>query len=176
MIAKKCILWYSIINMSKFVARHSLSEANNRENHGTLLFGHPDAELMPLGREMAQEMGQVFERVHGIIPVRTRVAVSKMLRSQETALEAGFTDLEEYEVLDEVDTKLPHPELKKSIADRQHSEVALTAAQRILDSPPEEEVWVTHGLVIASLCEVLGVADQFERFVPKFCEIRELPI
>ena len=68
------------------------------------------------------------------------------------------------------------PELKDTIANRRHTRIALKAAELILESPPEERVWVTHGLVIASLCEVLGIANQFEHFVPKFCEIRELPI
>ena len=162
--------------MSKLVGRHSLSEANNRHNYGTPAFGHAAAPLMPEGRVIAQGMGTEFEVVYGIIPVTTPAAVSKMLRSRETALEAGFVDLTEYEVLNEVDTKLPHPELRAMIANRQHTEIALKTAHLILENQPEEQVWVTHGLVIASLCEVLGIASQFEHFVPKFCEIRELPI
>lgn len=162
--------------MSKLVGRHSLSEANNRLNYGTPAFGHADAPLMPEGIPIALNMGAEFEAVHGIIPAVTPVAVSKMLRAQETALEAGFVHLNKYEILNEVDTKLPHPELKDTIAKRQHTEVALKSAELILENPPEEQVWVTHGLVIASLCEVLGIAKQFEHFVPRFCEIRELPI
>ncbi len=162
--------------MSKLVARHSLSEANNRDNYGTPAFGHADAPLMSEGRTIAQKMGKEFEVSHGIIPFTTLAAVSMMLRSWETAVEAGFVDLNEYEILNEVDTKLPHPELKAMMANRQHTEVALKAAHLILENPPEEQIWVTHGLIIASLCEVLGIANQFEHFVPKFCEIRELPI
>ena len=162
--------------MSKLVGRHSLSEANNRNNYGTPAFGHPDAPLMDEGRSIAQRMGVEFEAVHGIIPVTTPAAVSKMLRAQETAREAGFVDLNEYKILNEVDARLPYPDLKDAIANRRHTSIALKTAELILENPPEEQVWITHGLVIASLCEVLGVANQFERFVPKFCEIRELPI
>lgn len=162
--------------MSKFVGRHSLSEANNRNNYGKPAFGHPDAPLMPEGRGIAQGMGVEFEVVHGIIPITTPAAVSKMLRAQETAREAGFIDLTEYEILNEVDTKLPHPDLKATMAKRESTEVALNTAELILRNPPKENVWFTHGLVIAGLCDVLGIADQFENFVPKFCEIRELPI
>jgi len=162
--------------MSKLVGRHSLSEANNRNNYGTPAFGHADAPLMAEGRSMAQTMGVEFEAIYGIIPAATPAAVSKMLRAQETAREAGFVDLNEYEILNEVDTRLPHPELKDAIANRRHTSIALKAAELILENPPEEQVWITHGLIIASLCEVLGVAKQFEHFVPKFGEIRELPI
>ncbi|MDB5184201.1 MAG: hypothetical protein JWN38_9 [Candidatus Saccharibacteria bacterium] len=168
-------MWY-LVFMSKLLGRHSLSEANNRHNYGTPAFGHADAPLMAEGRLIAQNMGLEFEAVHGIIPSATPAAVSKMLRAQETAQEAGFVDLREYAVLNEVDTRLPHPELKDAIANRRHTSVALKAAELILEDPPEEPVWITHGLVIASLCEVLGVANRFEHFVPRFCEIRELPI
>jgi len=162
--------------MTKFVARHSLSEANNIHNYGTPAFGHADAPLMAEGRSIARSMGAELETVYGIISSKTPVAVSKMLRAQETAREAGFVDLVEYSVLNEVDTRLPHPELKALIANRQHTNIALEAAERILRNPPQEQIWVTHGLVIAGLCEALGIASQFEHFVPRFCEIRELPI
>jgi hypothetical protein len=162
--------------MSRLVGRHSLSEANNRDNYGTPAFGHADAPLMSEGCSIAKKMGVEFQAVYGIIPATTPAAVSKMLRAQETASEAGFIDLSEYAILNEVDTRLPHPELKDAIANRRHTIVALKAAELILENPPEEHVWITHGLVIAGLCEVLGVANQFEHFVPKFCEIRELPI
>jgi hypothetical protein len=162
--------------MPKLVGRHSLSEANNRNNYGTPAFGHAGAPLMPEGRSMAKEMGEEFRFVYGIIRVRTPVAVSKMLRSQETAREAGFILLREYECLNEVDTKLPLPELKESIINRRQTAAALKAAELLLQTPPPEEVWITHGLVIAGLCELLGIADRYEHFIPKFCEIRELPI
>lgn len=160
----------------KLVVRHSLSEANNRDNYGKPAFGHADAPLMPEGRIIAQGMGIELESAYGIIPVTTAVAVSRMLRSQETATEAGFIDLNKYTALNEVDTRLPHPELRDAIDNRQHTAVALNRAELILRNPPKEKVWVTHGLVIAGLCEVLGLASQFENFIPKFCEIRELPI
>lgn len=160
----------------KLVARHSLSEANNRYNYGKPAFGHADAPLMPEGRIIAQDMGVEFETVYDINPAANPVAVSKMLRSQETAIEAGFMDLREYHILNEVDTQLPYPELKAAIADRRHTAIGLKAAELVLKNPPEEAIWVTHGLVIAGLCEVLGIANQFENFVPTFCEIRELPI
>ncbi|MDO8335895.1 MAG: phosphoglycerate mutase family protein [Candidatus Saccharibacteria bacterium] len=162
--------------MSTLVVRHSLSEANNRNNYGTPAFGHADAPLMPEGRQIAQNMGLELQSIYSITPTRTPAAVSKMLRSQETASEAGFIDITKYEILNEVDTKLPYPELKEAIANQQHTPIALKAAKFILDNPPKEQVWVTHGLVIASLCEVLGISNQFEHFVPKFCEIRDLPI
>ncbi len=162
--------------MSTLVVRHSLSEANNRNNYGTPAFGHADSPLMSEGRQIARNMGLELQNIHGVNPARKPAAVSKMLRSQETASEAGFIDITEYAILNEVDTKLPYPELKEVIASRRHTAIALKAAELILENPPKEQIWITHGLVIASLCEVLGISNQFENFVPKFCEIRNLPI
>lgn len=160
----------------KLVGRHGLSEANNRNNYGKPAFGNPNAPLMPEGCDMARRMGTEFVDVYGITPAATPVAVSKMQRSQQTAQEAGFVDLREYAILNEVDTQLPLPELRAAIDNRQLADVALKTAELILENPPEESIWITHGLVIASLCDVLGIADKYEHFIPKFCEIRELPI
>jgi broad specificity phosphatase PhoE len=158
------------------VIRHSLSEANNRNNYGTPAFGHPDAPLMPAGREIAQEMGTKLQEDYKLDPESTPVAVSEMLRAQETAREAGFVIATRYLILNEVDTLLPYGDLREMIQNKHHTDIAIEAAEHILENPPEQQVWVTHGLVIAALCKVLGVENDFENFVPKFCEIRELSI
>lgn len=162
--------------MNILVGRHALSEGNNRENLGTPLFGHPDAPLMELGRGQSQDMGRAFLEKYGIMPANTPVAVSNMLRSQETAQYAGFAQLVQYVQLNEVDTELDNTILHQWISEKRHTEIALKAARLILENPPKESVWITHGLVIASLCEILKVSDQFENFLPTFCEIRELQI
>lgn len=163
----------------KLTGRHSLSEANNRKNYGTPAFDNDDAPLMPEGRPMAQEMGRKFQELYGIIPATTPVAVSELRRTRETATEAGFVIVTPYAILNEVreaKVQLTHAELRASILRRENTPAALRVARLILEDPPEEDVMITHGLVIPALCEVLGVLHKFERFVPAFCEIRELPI
>ena len=162
--------------MNVLVGRHAISAANDRNNIGTLLFGHPDAPLIELGCEQSYEMGNVFRTKYGIDLENTEVAVSAMRRSQDTARAAGFIGLKPYDILNEVDTLLDYPILREWIDQKRHSDVAIKAAELILKNPPKESVWITHGLVIASLCEILGIVNQFDDFVPKFCEIRELPI
>ena len=162
--------------MKILVGRHALSEGNNRDNNGTLLFGHPAAPLMELGRGQSQEMGRAFLDTYGVKPATTPIAVSNMLRSQETARYAGFNHLVQYEQLDEVDTELDYSILKQWINEKRHTDIALKAARLILENPPKESVWITHGLVISAMCEILDVTYKFDNFLPKFCEIRELQI
>lgn len=171
------MVFYVIFSfMSKLVGRHALSEANNHHNFGKPAFGHADAPLMYKGRAMAQAMGGEFIVVHGIIPAITPIAVSKMRRSQETAELAGFVDLRQYESLNEVEAQMSYTDLREAIDNRRYIPLALEAAELLLEDPPEEPAIVAHGLLIAHVCEVLGVAHEFENFIPKFCEIRELPI
>lgn len=161
-------------SMSILAIRHGLSEANNRENYGTPAFGNPDAPLMPLGREQAAEMGRLLVRGHGLHLVAEPVAVSMMRRAQETAVIAGFRKLHLYSELNEVKGDLTDIELRTAIDARRPPEATRAAAQNLIEHPPEERIWVAHALLIATLCQELGVY-QDERFIPKFCEIRELP-
>jgi broad specificity phosphatase PhoE len=158
--------------MSKLVARHGVSEANDINS---LAFGQPDAPLLPLGWEQAHDLGQKFEKNHGIIIATARVATSTMLRAEQTAEGAGFIHTTSYKTLDEVEHGLELTELRRCLDEQIVPDAALRQAELILASPPEEEILVTHGLVIIGLCELLGVKGNWQ-FKPKFCEIRELPI
>ncbi len=57
---------------------------------------------------------------------------------------------------------------------------ALATAEFLLANRPPEGIWITHGLVIAGLYEVLGLAPKRrlsrKELIPRFCEIRVLPI
>ena len=161
--------------MPILVIRHGLSEANNRNNLGTLAFASGQAPLMEHGREQARLLGKTLAESFGIIPDGKQVATSEMARTQETAREAGFQHLSTYAILNEVSHGMELTDLRAALDKRQLPPAAIEAAEAILETPPSEDVWFTHGLVIASLCQVLGAA-QDERFIPRFCEVRELPI
>lgn len=161
--------------MSVLVARHGCSEANNRNNVGTLAFANEQAPLMDIGREQSRQMGLTLCRTFGVTPQKTAVATSLLARTQETASEAGFTDLYPYTVLNEDIHHLQLAELREMLDRGILPHSALETAEKVLQNPPQEKVWITHGLVIAGLCKVLDMYND-ARLIPKFCEIRELPI
>jgi hypothetical protein len=158
--------------------RHGLSEANNRDNVGTLAFAAKDAPLMETGKEQARERAAGLARDYGVDPRITPVAVSHLLRTQETAQVMGFQPdrITPYELLNEVEHGMEGVALRAMLNDGQLPQTALYAAEAILRQPPSESVWITHGLIIAGLSHVLGVSHQFERLIPRFCEVRELPV
>lgn len=161
--------------MSVLVIRHGLSEANNRENIGTLAFAGIDSPLMRQGQSQAEDLGYRLSVNYGIQQAEVYVATSELRRTQETAEIAGFRQITPYAILNEVQHGFELPVLKEMIKNRILPPAAATAAELVLVAPPEQAIWITHGLVIAGLCAALGVY-QNKTFVPKFCEIRELPI
>lgn len=130
---------------------------------------------MQMGIGQARQMGTVLERDYGIDVSETPVAVSELRRSQETAFFAGFKRLVVYTSLNEIDHGLNLPDLRAMLDAGQLPAMANEGAAAILEDPPVEPVWITHGLVIAGLCAVTGI-DQGSRLIPRFCEIRELPL
>lgn len=161
--------------MSIIVIRHGLSEANNRKNYGTPAFGNPEAPLMSEGREQASELSELLVRDFGIELADEPVAVSMMRRAQETAIVAGFRKLHLYPELNEEKGEMTDAETRIALETRRPPEATLTVARLLIEQPPTERIWVTHALLIATICQELGVY-QDERFTPKFCEVRELPL
>jgi broad specificity phosphatase PhoE len=160
--------------MSKLVARHGFSEANDRNRYGTPAFGNPEAPLMPLGKVQAAELGEKLTEEYGFT-VTEPVAVSMLRRTQETAIVAGFRWLHVCPELNEEKGGLSDQGIRTAIQERCPPEATRAAAEFLIAHPPEEKIWVTHALLIATLCQELDVY-QDARFTPKFCEIRELPL
>lgn len=164
--------------MPKLVIRHAISEANNRDNIGTMAFGAKDAPLMeelalPQMRKCAHELRTKYK----LNPAHVEAATSELLRTQQTAEGIGFKIRKPpYALLNEVEHGIEGSVLKQMLKDKQLPSAALAAARAILADPPSEKVLVTHGLVIAGLCHILEIQHEFEYFIPKFCEIRVLPI
>lgn len=163
--------------MPIYVVRHGLSEANNRNNFGTPAFGNKSAPLMFEGRMAAARLKPLFKYTYNINPSTTPVATSELIRTQETALRAGFSALNTYATLNEVERGLTLDD-KRAVRERgviPHE--ALDAAEELLDNRPEENIWFTHGLLIAGLCKHLNIyQDPKYRIIPHFCEIRQLPL
>ena len=78
--------------------------------------------------------------------------------------------------MNEVKPGIPAVRLKEMLENKNLPEAASFNAKRILKHPPVEPVWITHGLVIAGLCRELGIEDDYEHFIPKFGEIRDIKI
>ena len=158
--------------MSVLVVRHGLSHANNRES---LAFANSSAGLKRDGRDQARVLGLVLRTNHHIDTSSTEVAVSEYKRTFETAKGAGFLKLAKYSILNEIDHGMTFKDLRALLDEGILPDAAILGAEAILQDPPDESIWVTHGLVIAGLCRVLGV-NQEDRLIPRFCEIRELPL
>lgn len=166
--------------MSIIVIRHGLSEANNRDNRGTPAFGNPDAPLMEQGRIDAAHLNQILSLELGTDVAQIPAAASMMRRTQETAETAGFTTINTYRILNEVDISLDDRiqiKATKKIP-KTALPIILRAAETVLENPPAEPVWFSHGLLIAGMCKVLGIYQEpvIQRPYPRFCEIRELPL
>jgi len=162
--------------MTKLVIRHGLSEANNKMNIGKLAFASSDAPLMPEGRIQAVDTRKYLLENYDRSIFNKTIAVSTMLRTQETAMVMGFSSHQEYDILDEVNHRTELHKLRIMLDKDILPVAALDHAEYLLEHPPEEGVWVTHGLVIAGLCKVLGISQENWRLIPRFCEVRELPI
>ncbi|MBP9738601.1 histidine phosphatase family protein [Candidatus Saccharibacteria bacterium] len=158
--------------MEILVIRHGLSEANNKES---LAFGSTEAPLMDLGKDQAKRLAETLADVYTIDCSTQEAAVSELWRTWETAFYAGFTDIHTNPLLNEATLDLSPQELHYALENKQVPWTAIRSAEAILDTPPQQGVWITHGLVIAGLCEVLGIAKD-KRFIPKFCEVRNLTI
>lgn len=161
--------------MSKLFIRHALSEANNREKYGTPVFGNPAAGLMPKGEEQALALGVRLVTEYNVDVAHETAAVSMMRRSRDTAIAAGFMRLHLYPELNEKKGGLNDEEIRLAINNKQPPEATIIAAQYLIEHPPEEFVVIAHALVIATMCLQLQIY-QNARFIPKHCEVRELPL
>lgn len=162
--------------MNTLVIRHGLSQANNRTNYGTPAFGSPNASLMDEGILQAKSLNPILTQDYMVDPTDTIVAVSNMRRTWETANFAGFHTLRPYDSLNEASNNLSLEDIAHIRATKELPRIALQAAENLLNNPPEEKIWFTHGLLIASMCKVLDIHQDREHFIPRFCEIRELTV
>lgn len=155
--------------MTFYIARHGVSRAND---HNDPAFGKPDAGLLPAGVEQAIEMGGYFDNL-GFDNLNTVVAISTMKRSRQTALAAGFFALQPYKLLDELCLET-HEKMAAKHSQKLPIE-SLKETEALLNNPPQEKIWVTHGLRAACIFKILDIY-QNEPFIMRFCEVREVSI
>lgn len=157
--------------MPLYIARHGVSRAND---HNDPAFGTPNADLLKAGVDQAVSMGEKFEHL-GFDRPETPVAVSYMKRSQQTALAAGFHILKPYRLLNELDLT-PAEKMAAKYSHRLPLE-SLQQTEALLNNPPQEKIWHTHGLRAACIFKILDIyQDADDPFIMSFCEIREIPI
>lgn len=159
--------------MGKIVIRHGRSYANLRGNPA---FGQRGAELTERGWSEAEALGPILYHDYDISLAETPVASSTMTRAKQTARTAGAMILERYAVLDEIEGLT----LEQIHAIRETKILpahVLRESEKTLDNPPEEEVWFSHGLRIAGICQLLGIYNEpVTRPYPNYCEIREITL
>lgn len=151
-----------------YIIRHAQSEGN-RFNRAD--YGKKGGALTEAGIQEAKQLKTQMERL-GIRVATEPVAVSELQRTQQTASYAGFEHLVEHAELNEVDPDLSRDELEELIARKQLPLEAIAAAQRLIKNPPQERVWVTHGLVVAALIRELDMPS--DRFIPKMASVTEI--
>ena len=157
--------------MPLYIARHGVSRANDRNDPA---FGNPEAGLLNAGVDQAVAMGEKFQQL-GFNRSVTPVAVSYMKRSRQTALAAGFFILKPYQLLNELD--LSTAEKMTAKYSRQLPLDSLRQTETLLNNPPQEKIWHSHGLRAACIFKILDLyQDADDPFIMGFCEIREIPI
>lgn len=159
--------------MGVYAARHGVSGANDGGNPA---FGRPEAELLDAGREQARQLGVELNNSYGFDVATIPVAVSRMVRTQQTAHEAGFKLIQQYAALDEVSHGLDLDGFNKMKQTRILPAHAMHAAEATLENPPSEGIWICHGLRLAAICQLLNIYQDEENLFQKFCEVRYLPI
>lgn len=163
------------------VIRHGHSTANEpgvptAKTAEDLAFANQLAELTPRGENECAELAGVLFTEYGIDARSTRVAVSEFVRTKQTAKQLGFSEslTTPYFALNEVDHGMELGALRAMLRQNQIPRFAEQAAEAALRRAPTEDVWVTHGLLIAGLCTVLGTDHLYDRPVPRQCEVRRL--
>lgn len=160
--------------------RHAHSTANGEKvpaglSADDLAFANQSAGLTQRGVEECARLAPTL-RTRGIDPHRVDVAVTEYARTRQTAERLGFPKarIMVRPEINEVDHGMDLDVLRAMLRRNEVPRVAVMAAERLLRTPPKENVWVTHGLLIAGMCIVLGTADGYERPVPRQCEVRRL--
>ncbi len=150
--------------------RHGKTDASRTTRAA---FGKQGAPLNDEGTQQAKALRwELLKR--NIILGNEPVAVSELLRARQTAEVAGLKNTVANSFLNEVNTLDPQKtteDIKKGIL----APEAIAAAKRLLANPPKEKIWVTHGQLIAAILAELKQTDP-KKFMPDFCEIREVEL
>ncbi len=154
--------------MRYLLIRHAKTDANRLTR---AVFGKQGAPINKRGVEQVKSLEKKLKKL-GINTASEPIAISELLRAKQTAELAGFKNLVKNSLLNEVNTLDPTKTLEL-VAQAKLPDEARQAAKAILANPPKEQVWITHGLVIAAMLVELGLSNP-KKFIPDFCEIIEI--
>src|SRR6266496_742944 len=146
--------------------RHAHSVANVTEAPASmpaedLAFANRSAGLTERGENECRHLAPQLPIRYGINPSETPVAVSTFERPKLTAVRLGFVTIRAYSELDEVDYGMNLEELRAQLRENLIPRVAIEAARATLAQAPDEDVWITHALLIGGICIELGIVDRY---------------
>lgn len=156
--------------MLYLLIRHGKTDANRLTRAA---FGKQGAPLNAEGIAQAEALHDQL-LAYGFDLRTAPVATSELLRTSQTAQHAGLHSINTYSILNEVNTPDP-AHTQQLIQNKTLPPEAIEAAKKILANPPKERIWVTHGLVIAAIMQVLKTLKP-DVFIPNFCEIIEIDL
>ena len=158
------------MKLKYYLIRHGKTDANRMARAA---YGKQGAPLNDEGNQQARALRKRLLG-YGFDLNTVPVAVSELLRAQQTAELAGLKNITVNSLLNEVNTPDPQKtteQLKQGII----AEEATQAAKSLLLNPPKATIWVTHGQLIAAVLQELKQNDP-HKFMPDFCEIREIEL
>lgn len=156
--------------MKYLLVRHAQTDANRLTRAS---FGKRGAPLNKIGVESAKLLYDKLKKL-GIDPSHEPVAVSELIRTRQTAEYAGFKQIVAYKLINEVGSTNPY-KTQELISKGVIPDEAIESAKNILLNPPNERVWVTHGLIIAAIMNELAVSNP-DKLIVDFCEITQISL
>lgn len=156
--------------MQHLIIRHGFTGVKRDDRK---LYGLEGPPLNETGIKQSLDLRQELLQ-RGVNLAKASVAVSELLRTRLTAEHAGFVNITVNSVLNEINTGMKNMELKAFLQTQSLPEVVLQCARAILDKPPQENIWITHGLVIMGLRQLLDLPS--DPFDPPNCSITLIDI
>jgi len=154
-----------------YLIRHCNSEGNR---HNELSFGPKGSKLNDEGIRQAKQLRKKMQDID--LDVESEPAASsEMRRAYSTAFHAGFKTINLYALLNETSSDLSPGELDAILERKAAPPSAIAAAQNLLENPPKEKVWVTHGQLIAGIAHVLGIPVS-DLFIPDMGTVTKLEL
>jgi len=120
--------------MRIYAIRHGFSAANDRNNIGTLAFAAKDAPLEDMGKDQARQGAEKLNNEYAIKPKVTAVAVSQLLRTQQTTEAMGFRQMKSYDLLNEVEHGMDGSALRTLLDEGGLPIAAVHAARALIDN------------------------------------------
>jgi Histidine phosphatase superfamily (branch 1) len=158
--------------MKRIVARHLQSDANK---HGFATDGW-SASLTAEGWSNAPTLGERFCALG--IDLAEPIAVSQLVRSQQSAYGAGFDDLRVNPLLNEASLTRGKVAVMREIVRGEVPPEAIEAGEAILENLFDERACIGHALRIIGMFEVAGTPYRklYGQKLPNFGDVVTLEI